>query len=451
LLKFPKLSKTTTEKSAKTVNDAILAAIEELGVTKDDVTVDIIEEGKSGLFGLFSKDAVVRVTVKESVIAAAKEAERQAEQKPAKAEKQFTPTPAKQEKPEKQFSATQVKGERIAPRREEKVDVKPVASEKQEAPKPVKQNKLPPERRSTPKPAVEKQEPEAVKIPELTPEKKAEAAKVFATPEVRHPKKDRPSRPERPERKPRAERPHAEPKPHTEPKPPTPKKISGIPPQEIAEKFLTDIFRAMQLDISVSAHMESDDTLLINLDGENMGIVIGKRGDTLDSIQYLTSLVINQQTEGYIKVTIDTENYREKRSEALLALSSRLAEKVTRTGKKFTLEPMNPYERRIIHSNLQDSETVTTFSIGTEPYRKVVIAPKNVRPYSKKGGFKKGKRPYKPSPRRREPFNNGETHSEPMAEKKGSYTTTYKADFKPQQHKAEFKSFDDYLEAHKED
>jgi spoIIIJ-associated protein len=196
--------------------------------------------------------------------------------------------------------------------------------------------------------------------------------------------------------------------------------------------------------------MESDDTLLINLDGENMGIVIGKRGDTLDSIQYLTSLVINQQTEGYIKVTIDTENYREKRSEALLALSSRLAEKVTKTGKKFTLEPMNPYERRIIHSNLQDSETVTTFSIGTEPYRKVVIAPKNAKPYAKKGGFKKGKRPYKPSSRRRESFNS-DTHSEPMAEKKGSYTTTYKADFKPQQHKAEFKSFDDYLEAHKED
>ena len=114
-----------------------------------------------------------------------------------------------------------------------------------------------------------------------------------------------------------------------------------------------------------------------------MGIVIGKRGDTLDSLQYLTSLVVNRASEGYIKISIDTENYREKRSEALEALAQRLAAKVARTGKKFTLEPMNPYERRIIHSSLQDNEDVTTYSIGQEPYRKVVIAPKNptaVRP-----------------------------------------------------------------------
>lgn len=119
-----------------------------------------------------------------------------------------------------------------------------------------------------------------------------------------------------------------------------------------------------------------------------MGIVIGKRGDTLDSLQYLTSLVVNQRSDDYIKVSIDTENYREKRAEALLALSTRLADKVTKTGKKFTLEPMNPYERRIIHSNLQDSETVTTYSVGSEPYRKVVIAPKNAKPYGK-GGYKR--------------------------------------------------------------
>ena len=87
-----------------------------------------------------------------------------------------------------------------------------------------------------------------------------------------------------------------------------------------------------------------------------MGIVIGKRGDTLDSLQYLTSLVVNQRSDDYIKVSIDTENYREKRAEALLALSTRLADKVTKTGKKFTLEPMNPYERRIIHSNFKTAK-----------------------------------------------------------------------------------------------
>jgi spoIIIJ-associated protein len=120
----------------------------------------------------------------------------------------------------------------------------------------------------------------------------------------------------------------------------------------------------------------------------------------------------------------------------LLALSKRLADKVTRTGKKFTLEPMNPYERRVIHSNLQDSETVTTYSIGSEPYRKVVIAPKNSKPYYKKNnGYKK---------RNDKPRRNNNT---PTAEKHGSYTTTYKADYKPQQHKAEYKNFEDYLAA----
>ena len=131
-------------------------------------------------------------------------------------------------------------------------------------------------------------------------------------------------------------------------------------------------------DVAIDAKME-EQSVSIDLSGENMGIVIGKRGDTLDSLQYLTSLVVNQRSDDYIKVSIDTENYREKRAEALLALSTRLADKVTKTGKKFTLEPMNPYERRIIHSNLQDSETVTTYSVGSEPYRKVVIAPKNAK------------------------------------------------------------------------
>lgn len=213
-----------------------------------------------------------------------------------------------------------------------------------------------------------------------------------------------------------------------------PKKESLGGPEEDAKKFLGDIFSAMNLDVSIDAKMD-EQSISIDLAGENMGIVIGKRGDTLDSLQYLTSLVVNQRSEDYIKVSIDTENYREKRTEALLALSNRLAEKVTKTGKKFTLEPMNPYERRIIHSNLQDSETVTTYSVGAEPYRKVVIAPKNSKPYKKDGYKKRNSRPRR--------------QDKPVAEKTGtSYTTTYKADFKPQQHKAEYKNFEDYLAAH---
>lgn len=417
--KFPNINKTVTEKSAKTVNDAIIEALNELGVTKDDVNVDIIDEGKNGFLGLGRKDAVVRVSIKESVIEAAKQA---------------VQTP----------KHTEIKGEKRAPKNT--VKEKPVNTEKT-VPKsrPVK---LPPERRSTAKPTEKAAAVEPVKAaaPELTSEQKAAAAKIFAQPEVRHPKKQNIPKKGRtgPERTRNERRIKQSAAPKVEPKPPTPKKISGIPPQEIAYKFLSDIFAAMQLDIKVTANMESDDALLVNLDGENMGIIIGKRGDTLDSLQYLTSLVVNQQTEGYIKITIDTENYREKRSEALISLSSRLAEKVVKTGKKFTLEPMNPYERRIIHANLQENDAVTTFSVGTEPYRKVVIAPKRER-YA-------GGRPRRSnnSPRPRRKVNNFDTQM-PTAEKKGSYTTTYKADFKPQQHKAEFKSFDDYLEAHKED
>lgn len=143
-----------------------------------------------------------------------------------------------------------------------------------------------------------------------------------------------------------------------------------------AKAFLKEVFEGMKLDVTIETVFEND-SLTVNLSGEHMGIIIGKRGDTLDSLQYLTSLVVNHDSDDYIKVTLDTENYREKRYHALVALAKRLAHKVTKSGKKYTLEPMNPYERRIIHAELQDSETVTTFSVGEDPYRKVVIAPKN--------------------------------------------------------------------------
>ncbi len=204
-------------------------------------------------------------------------------------------------------------------------------------------------------------------------------------------------------------------------------------PVEAAKIFLTSMFAAMQIDVTADVELEAD-MMTVNLAGDNMGIVIGKRGDTLDSIQYLTSLVVNRRNKGdYIKVTIDTENYREKRADALVALSNRLADKVARSGKKFTLEPMNPYERRIIHANLQDNENVSTFSVGSEPYRKVVIAPKHgSKPrYDKRGGR------HQQAPK----------HDAPKAEKTGSYTTTYKADFHPTPHKAEYHSYEEYLAA----
>ena len=303
LSQFLKKSK-YTEKSGKSKEVAIEAALKELGVTEDEVTIEVLDEGSKGFLGIGARDARVKVTLKNAPVSDV------AEEKPRRA--------PKTEKAKKQ-----------------------------------------------------------------------------------------PSR-------------------------------NGI--AEDAKKFLDDIFCAMKLDVTVDAEFNEDEqSLTIDLSGDNMGIIIGKRGDTLDSLQYLTSLVVNQRSEDYVKVSIDTENYREKRSEALLALSNRLAEKVTKSGKKFTLEPMNPYERRIIHSNLQNSETVTTYSIGQEPYRKVVIAPKNPK-YKRDGYRKRNSRPA----RQNKPV----VAEEPL---EPGYATTYKADFKPQQHKAEYKNFEDYLAAHQND
>jgi len=144
----------------------------------------------------------------------------------------------------------------------------------------------------------------------------------------------------------------------------------------IAKNFLTDIFGAMGLEANIQAKSNAD-SLNTEISGEHMGLVIGKRGDTLDALQFLTSLVVNNDSNERIRVVLDTENYREKRQEALISLAARLADKVAATGKKYTLEPMNPYERRIVHSSLQANDAVTTYSIGDEPYRRLVIAPKN--------------------------------------------------------------------------
>ena len=174
-----------------------------------------------------------------------------------------------------------------------------------------------------------------------------------------------------------------------------------------AKAFLKKIFEDMNLEVCINASSEGDE-LKVELSGENMGIIIGKRGDTLDSLQYLTSLVVNHGRDEYCKVTIDTENYREKRYNALIALAERLAEKVARTGKKYTLEPMNPYERRIIHSTLQSNDNVTTFSVGEDPYRKLVIAPKNAP--SKSTYHKRPSLSSYPTPKKQPSYENFESY-----------------------------------------
>ncbi|MEY8428472.1 RNA-binding cell elongation regulator Jag/EloR [Lachnospiraceae bacterium 46-15] len=137
--------------------------------------------------------------------------------------------------------------------------------------------------------------------------------------------------------------------------------------------FLNDTFRAMGIEVDIRAEFEGDDTLNIELSGNEMGILIGKRGRTLDSMQYLTSLVANKGNHAYVRVKLDTEDYRRRRKETLENLAYNIAVKVRRTKKTVFLEPMNPYERRIIHSALQNNPYVSTHSEGEEPYRKVVV------------------------------------------------------------------------------
>ncbi len=153
--------------------------------------------------------------------------------------------------------------------------------------------------------------------------------------------------------------------------------------EDKAIAFLSDMFGAMDLGVQMEAsYHEKDKELSINMSGDDMGILIGKRGQTLDSLQYLVSLVINKENEDYIRVKLDTENYRERRKETLETLAKNIAYKVKRTRRSVSLEPMNPYERRIIHSALQNDKFVVTRSEGEDPFRHVVISLK--KDYSKK-------------------------------------------------------------------
>ena len=144
--------------------------------------------------------------------------------------------------------------------------------------------------------------------------------------------------------------------------------------EDTAKDFLKEVFDAMGLIVVVDVkYDEADNSMEIELSGDEMGVLIGKRGQTLDSLQYLVSLVVNKNVENYIRVKVDTENYRQRRRETLENLAKNISYKVKRTKRPVSLEPMNPYERRIIHSALQNDKYVTTHSEGDEPYRHVVV------------------------------------------------------------------------------
>ena len=219
---------------------------------------------------------------------------------------------------------------------------------------------------------------EARRKPE--PEPEPEPEEMFTKPEkpeIKETKKEAPvhKKKEKPERKPRKE--VRETKEEAEPEEPKREETVLAEVQDVTvqavEEFLKNTLKAMNMEVEIQSEIDSDGALSVNMSGDHMGILIGKRGQTLDALQYLANRVANKHQDGYVRVKLDTENYRARREETLRHLAKNIAHKVKRTRRPVALEPMNPYERRIIHSSLQSDPYVATHSEGEEPYRKVVV------------------------------------------------------------------------------
>ncbi|MCR4752207.1 MAG: KH domain-containing protein [Eubacterium sp.] len=234
---------------------------------------------------------------------------------------------------------------------------------------------------------VRKKEPEVPeeKIPEAVIEETAEPKENKRETKNEQKKTQKPAK-QKQERK--KEQPAGEPE-ETEENPVFREKKEEIPErtnEEIvmmkaaASQFLESVFKAMDLPVDITMEYEKETgSLNVDFAGEDMGILIGKRGQTLDSLQYLVSLVVNKDQKNYVRVKLDTEDYRKRRKDTLENLAKNIASKVKRTQKPVSLEAMNPYERRIIHSALQNNRSVETYSEGNEPYRHVVVVPKKNR------------------------------------------------------------------------
>mgnify|MGYP000728367035 CR=1 FL=1 len=361
----------TYEATGKNYEEALQNGLNALHATISDVTVETLEEGSKGLFGLFgSKPCKLRLTLHE--------VEEEVEEDDPLADllssvKVEAPKPAAQPKPQPK-----------------PVQPKP-AQPKPAQPKPAQ-----------PKPAQEK--PAEVKV-EVKVETPVEASAVEAAPAVTdaapaadaaerpapvqrkrsdRPKKDKPRQPkaEGEQNAPKSVKQERKPLPPKAPAVPLEKPVvTMIPDEQIdpaspvgqAQSFLKELTHLMGVDVTVAMGTDAENNIFAQMTGDTLGILIGRRGETLDALQYLTSLRINKGQDHYTRVTLDTENYRAKREDTLIRLANRMANRAVKTGRKVSLEPMNPYERRVIHSALQPNELVDTHSEGEEPKRHIVI------------------------------------------------------------------------------
>lgn len=305
------------ESTGKSVEEAVSEGLKHLGLSIGEVKVEILEEGSKGLFGLFgSKPSRVRLTVnveeESSSVFAQSLSSYDAEQSAGRA-KQAAVKP--QSKPEAKPAAEP----KLAPK---------ASPAKPRAEKTIKAEK----------PEIEKK---------AQPPKQPRNAKTAAPRKVRE---------------------HVPTKPLGPVEQKDPQSLEGV-----VQSFLQELTRLMDVQVSVHVHTDDEGNIRVNMQGDTLGILIGRRGETLDALQYLTGLHLNRGKEQYIRVTLDSEGYRAKREDALVRLATRMANRAQRTGRKVSLEPMNPYERRILHSALQNHEGIATHSEGEEPNRHVVI------------------------------------------------------------------------------
>ncbi|MDO4339708.1 MAG: RNA-binding cell elongation regulator Jag/EloR [Eubacteriales bacterium] len=336
--------------SAKTKSEAITKACIELGTSSDQLEIQVISEGSSGFFGIGSKPAIIKarkiVTVSEDdeiekIVDSVKldfiKEEKRKETRREAPRRMPRPAPAvpkaespKAEKPEKEIKDVKEVKEAREPREFKERQPKP-SKERHPKEKSFKEKQV---RENREKPVKEYKEKGLKEKPvKDKPVKVSKPVEILTDPE----------------------------------------EIREI--EERAVVFLRDVFASMNLgEVEITSKYNSTDgSLEVDFEGEDMGILIGKRGQTLDSLQYLTSLVVNKGKANYIRVKLDTEDYRRRRKETLENLARGIAYKVKKTRKPVVLEPMNPYERRIIHSALQGNKFVETVSEGEEPYRHVVV------------------------------------------------------------------------------
>ena len=295
--------------TGKTIDLAVAAALKELNLDRDSVSVEVLENAKSGFLGIGSSPAKVKVTyeapdpVPEAPLTALSSASRSKPKERSEPASTIISRPGKKIEPEQEKQ----------PRREKK-----------------------PEQRREQRPAKSEKKPER-----------------------------------KPERR--------EPKPQTAPVVPAPAQREYAPAPEGSleqrvEIFLTGLLQHMGSTAVPHAYMLDEETCRADLVGEDVGMLIGRRGDTLDAIQYLTSYAINHDADKRVRISVDAGAYRQKREEALRQLARKMAGKAVKYHRNFTLEPMNAYERHVIHAALQDYPEVTTFSTGTEPHRRIVVA-----------------------------------------------------------------------------